>query len=71
MPSAVGNVLMGIPKTLRAPRLRYLVVMGFHIQIRSPLSTTMGNFVFLSLSFDIPWAYSHPNPLLQQLSLMR
>ena len=67
MPRAESNVFMGIPESFWAPRLRYLVVMGFNIQFRSPLSTT----VFLSLSFDIPWAYSHPNPLVQQLSLVR
>jgi hypothetical protein len=30
----------------------------------------MGNLVILSLNFDIPSVYFHPNPLLQQLSLM-
>jgi len=46
------------------------MVMGFPIPIKSPLYTTVGNFVALSLIFDIPWAYFHPNPLLRQLSLI-
>ena len=41
-----------------------------HIPVGSPLFTTMGNLVTLSLNFDIPWVYFHPNPLLQQLSLV-
>jgi hypothetical protein len=69
MPRTESNVIVDIPETFRAPRLRYLVVMGFHIPIGSPLFTTMGNLVTLSLNFDIPWVYFHPNPLLQQLLL--
>ncbi len=69
-PSVESNVIVNIPETFRAPSLRYLAVMGFHIPVGSPLFTTMGNLVTLSLNFDIPWAYSHPNPLLQQLSPM-
>lgn len=70
MPIAESNVVVGIPETFRAPRLRYLMVMGFHIPIGSPFFTTMGNLVTLSLNFDIPCVYFHPNPLLRQLSLM-
>jgi len=70
IPSTESNVIVDIPETFRAPRLRYLVVMGFHIPIGSPLFTTMGKLVTLSLNFDIPWVYFHPNPLLQQLLLM-
>jgi hypothetical protein len=70
MPIAESNVIVVIPETFWAPRLRYLVVMGFHIPIRSPLFTTMGNLVTLSLNFDMPLVYFHPNPLLRQLSLM-
>jgi hypothetical protein len=70
VPSVQSNVIADIPKTFRAPRLRYLVVMGFHIPIGSPLFTTMGNLVTLSLTFDIPWGDCQPNPLLQQLSHM-
>jgi hypothetical protein len=69
VPGAESNAIVNIPETFRAPRLRYLVVMGFHIPIGSPLFTTMGSLVALSLNFDIPWVYFHPNPLLQQLSL--
>ncbi|KAF8490534.1 hypothetical protein F5888DRAFT_1100614 [Russula emetica] len=70
MPSTESNVIVDIPETFRAPRLRYLMVMGFHISIGSPIFTTMGNLVTLSLNFDIPWVYLHPNPLLRQLSVM-
>jgi len=70
MPSTESNVIVGILETFRAPRLRYLLVMGFHIPVGSPLFTTMGNLVTLTVNFDIPWVYFHPNPLLQQLSLV-
>jgi hypothetical protein len=60
-----NNAIVDIPETFRAPRLRYLMVMGFPISIGAPSFTTMGNVVVLSLSFDIHWAYFHPNPLLQ------
>ena len=67
VPNTNGNATFDIPETFRAPRLRYLMVMGLPLTIPSPLVTTMGNFVALSLNFDIPWAYSPPNPLLLQV----
>ncbi len=42
----------------------------FTIPIGSPLFTTMGNIVTLSLNLIPPSAYFHPNALLQWLSLM-
>ena len=70
MPGTESRVVVDIPETFRAPRLRYLMVMGFPISIAPPLSTPTENLVTLSLIFDIPWVYFHPNPLLRQLSLM-
>ena len=61
--------MVNIPETFRAPHLRYLMVMGFHIPIGSPSFTTMENLVTLSLNFDIPWIYFHVNPLLRQILL--
>lgn len=68
MPSTVSNMMVDIPGTFRAPRLRYLVVMGYQIPIGSRSLTTMGNFVTLSLNFEIPSIYFHPNPLREQFS---
>lgn len=62
-PSSESNMMVAIPGTFRAPRLRYFVVMGYHIPIVSRSFTTMGNLVTLSLNFDIPSVYFHPNPL--------
>lgn len=61
--------IVHIPKTFRAPRLRYFVVMGLPIPIESLSFTTIGNLA--SLSFKVrSCAYFHPNILLQQLSLV-
>jgi len=64
------NRNLNLPETFRAPHLRHLVLQNFTIPIGSPLFTTMGNLVTLSLSLIPPSAYSHPNALLQRLSLM-
>ena len=69
MPGVGSSLTLVISETFRASRLRYLMVMGFHLPIGSSFMT-MGNLVTLSLNFDVPWAYFHPNPLLQQLSPM-
>ena len=66
-PNTENSVIVDFPGTFRAPRLRYLMAMGLPIPIASPLFTTMGNFVTLSLNFDVSWVYFHPNPLLQQV----
>jgi hypothetical protein len=71
MPSAENNVIVDIPETFRAPRLRYLVVMGFQISIGSRSFTTTGNLVTLSLNFDVPRVYFYPNPLLGQISQLQ
>ena len=69
MPSFECNTFVKLPETFRAPRVRYLMAMGFSIPTSSPLFTTMGNLVTLSLNFGMPCAHFHPNPLLQQLPL--
>ena len=69
-PSIEHNVHLNLPETFRAPHLRILVLMSFAIPIGSPLLTTMGNLVTLSLNSIPLSAYFHPNALLQRLSLM-
>lgn len=69
-PSIEHNMRLTLPETFRAPHLRHLVLMSFAIPIGSPLLTTMGNVVTLSLNSIPPSAYFHPNALLQRLSLM-
>jgi hypothetical protein len=65
-PKARHITTVDIPKTFRAPRLRYLVVMGFHIPIGF---ATIGNPVALSPRLKFV-DYFHPNVLLQQFSVM-
>jgi hypothetical protein len=61
---------MNLPETFRAPHLRHLLLMRFDILIKSPLLTTMGSLVTLSLN-SIPFsAHFDPNALLQRVSLM-
>ena len=61
---------LNIPETFRAPNLRHLSLMGFDIQIESPILTTMRNLVTLNLDL-IPFsAYFQPNDLLLRISLM-
>jgi hypothetical protein len=69
-PMAEHNVSFNLPETFRAPHLRHLLLRNFDIPIESPLLTTMGNLITLSLSTIPPSAYFHPNALLQRLSLM-
>jgi hypothetical protein len=61
---------LNFPETFEAPHLRHLVLMNFTMPIGSPLFTTMGNLVTLSLEMIPPSAYFHPNALLQRLLLM-
>jgi hypothetical protein len=64
------EVDMNLPETFRAPHLRHLLLMRFDIPIGSPLLTTMGSLVTLSLNLIPHSAYFDPNALLQRLSLM-
>ena len=65
---------LNLPEPFRAPNLRHLVLRNFDSPIGSPLLTTMGNLVTLSLSTTLSTtpssSYFHPNALLQRLSLM-
>ena len=69
-PSNTNNTSLNFPETFQAPHLRHLVLMNFDLPISSPLLMTMGNLVTLSLNSIPPSAYSHPNALLQRISLM-
>ena len=64
------NMSLNLPDAFRAPHLRHLVLMNFANPIESPLLTTMGNLVTLSLNAIPASAHFHPNTLLQLLSLM-
>ena len=66
-PSEDDKVVL-IPRTLRAPRLRYFALMGILTAIDPPF-VTMGNTVAVSLGFH-GGDYIHPNILLQQLSVV-
>jgi hypothetical protein len=58
------------PKTLQAPHLRHLMLVGFTLPIESPLLMTAVGLATLGLHIDDPSIYLHPNALLQWLSLM-
>ncbi|KAF8468668.1 hypothetical protein DFH94DRAFT_775105 [Russula ochroleuca] len=64
------DVSLNLPETFRAPHLCRLLLSRFAIPIGSPILTTMGNLVTLSLSLLPPFAYFRPSALLQRLSLM-
>ena len=49
-PAPRHNTSLNLPETFRAPHLHQLLLMSFSIPIGSPLLTTMGNLVTLSLS---------------------
>jgi len=59
-----------LPKSLRAPQLRHLVLWNFAFPIGFPLLSTSIDLVTLSLDWISPSAYFHPNDLLQRLSQM-
>jgi len=59
-----------LPNTIQAPHLRHLILINFAFSIRSPLITTSTGLVTLSLEHIPQSAFSHPNDLLQQISLM-
>jgi hypothetical protein len=61
---------LNLPESFQAPNLRHLLLQNFTIPIGSPLFTTMGNLVTLSLNMIPSFAYFHPNALLQRLSVM-
>ena len=65
-PQTVPSTNLSLPSTLRAPRLRHLVLHGFTFPIGSP---SLVGLVTLSLEYH-PSVNFGPNTLLQQLSLM-
>ena len=66
-PWARGNTNLSLPSTLRAPRLRHLVLVDFAFPVGSPL---LAGLVTLTIESVNPSANFGPNELLQQLSLM-
>jgi hypothetical protein len=69
-PPTKQNSWLTLPNTFQAPHLRHLILMNFAFPITSPLITTSTGLVTLSLQYIPQSAFSHPNDLLQQLSLM-
>ncbi|KAH9955490.1 hypothetical protein BC827DRAFT_873161 [Russula dissimulans] len=57
-----------LPKSLRAPHLRNLVLTSFALPIGSPLLTTAVGLVTLWLDEISPSVYFHPNDLVHRLS---
>jgi hypothetical protein len=70
IPTIEHNINFKLPESFRAPNLRHLLLENFVLLIGSPLLTTMGNLVTLSLNQIPPSASFHPNSLLQWLSLL-
>src|SRR5260370_14188057 len=62
-----STVLM-LPETLRAPRLRHLILTGFACPIQSRLHPTAVGLVALNLAIDHASAYFQPSVLLQWIS---
>jgi hypothetical protein len=58
-----------LPDTLRAPRLRHLVLTNFIFPITSPLLTTTMHLVTLSLNFKFV-GHCQPDDLLKRLALL-
>ena len=69
-PAFEYNPNLIFPETFRTPHLRHLVLMYLAIPIGSTLLSNMGNLVTLSLNLIPPFAYFHPDALLQRLLLM-
>ena len=69
-PMVEHNTSLNLPETFRAPQLRHLLLRNFDIPIESPVLTTMGNLVTLSLSTIPSSVYFHPSALLERLSFM-
>ena len=65
-----GSLASVLPKSLEAPRLRYLLLMGIVPPIGTRLLTTAVVMVTLCLYMPKPTAYFQPNILLQCLSSM-
>jgi len=70
MPRTEPKIKWILPTRFRAPRLRYLVLAGFTLPIRSLLLTTGAGLTTLTLKSVDPSADFSPNGLLERLSLM-
>jgi hypothetical protein len=66
----VKNTAFVLPETLRAPRLRLLLLSCFALPIRSPLLTSATGLVTFFLEIPNPTTCFQPNVLLQWISLM-
>jgi hypothetical protein len=64
------SMALMLPETLRAPRLRHLMVTSFAFPIGSQLLTNAVGIVTLCLYVNHPDAYFQPNTLLRWISLM-
>jgi hypothetical protein len=69
-PPAKYDSWLILPNTFQAPHLHHLVLINFTFPIISPLIATSTGLVTLSLQYTPRLVFSHPNDLLQQLSLM-
>jgi hypothetical protein len=70
-PPTEYNMSLTFPPKFQAPRLRYLLLKTFAFPLGTPLLTTAVDLVTLSLNSIPPFAYFHPNDLLQRLTVMR
>ena len=64
------SMALMLPETLRAPRLRHLMVISFAFPIGSQLLTNAVGITTLCLHVNHPDAYFQPNTLLRWISLM-
>ena len=64
------NMALMLPETLRAPRLRHVMVTSFAFPMGSRLLTNAVGIVTLCLYVNHPDAYFQPNTLLRWISLM-
>jgi hypothetical protein len=69
-PSKQDSTALMFPRTLQAPHLRHLTLLGFTNPIRSRLFTTAVGLVTLCLIITHPHAYLQPDTLLQWISFM-
>jgi len=69
-PPAKVHTSLILPKSFRAPHLRYLKLSNFAFPIGSPLLSTAVGLVTFSLDWISPSVYFHPNELVHRLSQM-
>ena len=69
VPSEDKSTIMTLPKTLQAPRLRHLALIGFVLPMQPQSFTASASLVTLALVMTDPSTYFQPDTLLQLLSL--